>query len=62
MHNKATARHANWGDTPDSPKRSGMRIQRGRFSVFVPDEELFNLANDIADYLDGDTHTTYSSH
>lgn len=61
MNDKATARHANWGDTPTSPKRSGMRIQRGRHNVFVPDEELFDLATDIADYLDGDSHTTYSN-
>lgn len=58
MTDTAFARTANWGDTPTSPKRPGMRIQRGKHNVFVPDEELFNLATSIADYLDSVRHTT----
>lgn len=58
MTPRATAFSFKWGETPASPKRPGMRIQRGTHTVFVPDDELLNLANQIADYLAGHRHPT----
>lgn len=37
-----------------------MRIQRGKHNVFVPDDELFDLASQIADHL-ADTRNTTST-
>lgn len=51
MHETATARPTRWGDTPTSPKRTGMRIQRGPHNVFIPDEELAHVAHLLTEHL-----------
>lgn len=58
MASRASTHRAEWGDTPGSPKRPGLRITRGQHHLFVPDDELFNVANQIADHLDSLRNTT----
>lgn len=58
MSPRASAHRTSWGITPTSPKRPGMRIQRGKHNVFVPDDELFDLASQIADHLADHLSTT----
>ncbi|MGP5641681.1 hypothetical protein ACTXPS_19895 [Brachybacterium tyrofermentans] len=48
-----TIQPGHWGDTPVSPKRSGLWIERDHRRLFIPDESLLGLANDIADHLAG---------
>lgn len=40
-----------WGDDPRGPKYPGVRINRGPGWVYIPDTEILELANTLADYL-----------
>lgn len=46
-----TASRFKWADYKDGEKRWGLRIDRHKGWIFVPDEELLELANTIADRL-----------
>ena len=40
-----------WGDDPRGPRHPGVRINRGPGWVYIPDTEILELANTLADYL-----------
>lgn len=52
MSTRTTTHPFRWGDAPDAPKRDGLRINRNGRWLFVPDSDLFDLANNIVDHLD----------
>ena len=42
-----------WADKPGGPKEHGIRIDRARGWIFVPNSEVLALANALADHLEG---------
>lgn len=52
MNTRTSIHPFRWGDTTDGPKRDGLRINRNGRWLFVPDSDLLDLANNIADHLD----------
>lgn len=62
MGNRDTAsiHRTDWHDRATGRRENGVMIRRLRYSVFVPDGELLNLANQIADHLAGIRHRTRS--
>ena len=42
-----------WADEPGGPKEHGIRIDRARGWIFVPDHEILPLATALADHLEG---------
>lgn len=54
----AKAHPTRWADTPGESRQPGLRIQRGPHFLFVPEVELLDLANQIADHLAGVRYTT----
>lgn len=51
-HEKANAEPWHWSDRRQDPRVPGMRVQRRERWVFIPDNELLNIATQIADYLE----------
>lgn len=41
-----------WADEPGGPKKHGIRIDRARGWVFIPNSEVLDLANALADHIE----------
>ena len=41
-----------WADEPGGPKEHGIRIGRARGWVFIPNSEVLDLANALADHIE----------
>lgn len=53
-----STRPSRWADTPGGTRRPGLRIERGQHYLFIPEADLLDLANQIADHLAGIRYTT----
>lgn len=45
-------KHFRWADEYGGPKKNGIRIDRARGWIFVPNDELLDLANALADHIE----------
>ena len=46
-------KHFRWADEYGEPRKHGIRIDRARGWIFVPNDELLDLANALADHIEG---------
>lgn len=48
-----TIKRFRWASELGGPKEHGIRIDRARGWIFVPNDELLDLANALADHIEG---------
>lgn len=46
-----------WADQQGGTKAKGVKITRGRVFLFIPDTEVLDLANELADHLANRTNS-----
>lgn len=46
-----TIKHFRWADEFGGPKKNGIRIDRARGWIFIPDSEVLGLAEALADHI-----------